>query len=130
MAQTSTCPALQDLAAFLLGRLPADEAVTVAQHLAACDLCRATVQSLSGTSRTVGRVVPADGPTPRERLTAAEVVKMLRSIEEGRSSAVQPMRPASRRRSFIRSILIAFLIGAIGVASFWYGPEITRFNGK
>jgi predicted Ser/Thr protein kinase len=68
MAQTSTCPALQDLAAFLLGRLPASEAVIVAQHLATCDSCRATVQCLSGTSRPVGREVPADAPTPRERL--------------------------------------------------------------
>jgi hypothetical protein len=40
MQSAAPCPSLEDLAAFLDGRLPADQRLAIVGHLAACDECR------------------------------------------------------------------------------------------
>ena len=75
----TSCPNREELAAYLLGRLPKPEAEIVEEHLASCTTCEVTVASMDGIADTVVaglRQRPAEDPytdEPEYRRALAEL---------------------------------------------------------
>ena len=66
-------PAADDLPAFALGALDADELCSVAEHLAACPQCRMEARSYAAVVALLALAVPLTDPPPhlRQRLLAS-----------------------------------------------------------
>ena len=87
---------LRDQAAlFALDALPAEEALAIETHLAACDVCRAEVESLRSTVSAIGSAVPGEVPNAslRGRLLdrvrgATAPAQAPAQVSQGQSSGV------------------------------------------
>ncbi|GAA1107029.1 anti-sigma factor family protein [Nocardiopsis metallicus] len=94
------------LGAYALGTLNAEEAASLAAHLAGCEPCRAELRELNAVRDTLGELPPEallDGPPPEGGAA------LLRATVERAGTE----RAVGRRRRALRLALAAVLAGAV-----------------
>jgi hypothetical protein len=112
------CEASHDnIDAWALGALDADEARALEAHLATCDDCRALADAASETAASLGLAVPMHGAsaTLKSRVVASAAV--LTDIG----------RPRERRRMLWPAAVAALLVGAVGLGA-WAAVTQSRVD--
>ena len=105
-----TCPFTPDVAAYVLGALPAGERLDFERHLEGCDRCTRELRELAGLPGLLGRVdasvlerSPVDEPVPATLLPALS----------------REVRRTLRRRTLVAAGLAAVLVVIAGSMAFW-----------
>jgi putative zinc finger protein len=81
------CEHIRDLLTeYLDGELPEQQRGEVAEHLAACDTCRAEFEALSKTARLVGALPRAGAPAGLSEAVVAEAARVVRARNASRVS--------------------------------------------
>lgn len=117
-ASTETCPSLEDLAAFLDGRLSGHERARIVAHLAGCPSCYEVFAEAARFQIEEEEEEDADPP---------EVAESLRETEGVAPARVIPF-PAKKAFRWVGSIAAVLLAGVATVLLYWQTntmPELT-----
>jgi anti-sigma-K factor RskA len=99
----------EDLAAYLLGALDADEAVTMERHLEGCERCREEMRWLAPALQTLPEAVERQDPPPQ--LRQALMAEVRSDVREAETRAA----PARSRRWLLKPAM-GFAVVALLVA--------------